>query len=169
MLSEREKRSKPFFDEKTQIDLNCYWISTLIFVAEVFDRDDWRKLAKSNYELIKNMTKDDVYHCYKEKDGVKVFLEDYAYLAQSMINLYEISGNIVFLEDSKKIMLKIWNLFYDKKNKILQKNPIDKNDLFVTPADISDHNIPNGNSIFLINCKKLEAITGENNWQNMTK
>ena len=115
------------------------------------------------------MTKDDVFHCYKEKDGVKVFLEDYAYLAQSMINLYEISGNIVFLEDSKKIMLKIWNLFYDKKNKILQKNPIDKNDLFVTPADISDHNIPNGNSIFLINCKKLEAITGENNWQNMTK
>ena len=169
LLSEREKRSKPFFDEKTQIDLNCYWISTLIFVAEVFDRDDWRKLAKSNYELIKNMTKDDVYHCYKEKDGVKVFLEDYAYLAQSMINLYEISGNIVFLEDSKKIMLKIWNLFYDKKNKILQKNPIDKNDLFVTPADIGDHNIPNGNSIFLINCKKLEAITGENNWQNMTK
>ena len=63
-------------------------------------------------------------------------------------------------------MQKIWlrklgNLFYDKKNKILQKNLIEKNDLFVPPSDVNDSNIPNGNSIFLLNCKKLEVITGE--------
>ena len=36
LLGIREKRPKPFFDDKTQIDLNAYWISVLIFVAEVF-------------------------------------------------------------------------------------------------------------------------------------
>ena len=55
-----------------------------------------------------------------------------------------------------------------KKNKILQKNPIKENDLFVPPLDINDGNIPNGNSIFLLNCKKLELITNDNKWQNMT-
>ena len=169
LLNIREKRPKPFFDDKTQIDLNCYWTSTLIFVAEVFDRDDWRKLAKLNYELIKKMTSNGVFHCYKEKKGVNVFLEDYAYLSQLMINLYETTGDSVFLDDSKKVMQKTWNLFYDKKNKILQKNPINENDIFVSPSDINDHNIPNGNSIFLINCKKLEAITGESNWKSMSK
>ena len=169
LLNIREKRAKPFFDDKTQIDLNCYWVSTLIFIAEVLDRDDWRELAKSSYGLIKNVTSDEVFHCYKEKGGVKVFLEDYAYLSQLMINLYEITGDISFLEDSKKLMKKIWDLFYDKNNKILQKNPIKENDLFVSPTDISDHNIPNGNSIFLINCKKLEAITGEEIWKSMAK
>ena len=57
----------------------------------------------------------------------------------------------------------------DKNNKILQKNPIGENDLFTAPMDISDHNIPNGNNIFLINCKKLETITEESNWKNMSK
>jgi len=169
LLGIREKRPQPFFDDKTQIDLNAYWISTLIFVAEVFNKEEWKKLSLSNYNLIKNLTKDEIYHCYKDKDGVKVFVDDYAYLAQLMINLYETTGEINYLEDAKKIVQQTWDLFYDKENKILQKNPIKQNDLFVPPLDINDSNIPNGNSVFLLNCKKLEAITSDAKWQDMTK
>jgi len=169
LLSIREKRPKPFFDDKTQIDLNTYWISTLIFVAEVFNKEEWKKLSLSNYNLIKNLTKDEIYHCYKDKDGVKVFLDDYAYLAQLMINLYETTGEINYLDDAKKVVQQTWDLFYDKENKILQKNPIKQNDLFVPPLDINDGNIPNGNSVFLLNCKKLEAITNDTKWQGMAK
>ena len=169
LLTIREKRPKPFFDDKTQIDLNSYWISTLIFVSEVFEKEEWKKLSLSNYNLIRTLTKDEIYHCYKDKDGVKVFLDDYAYLAQLMINFYEITGDINYLEDAKKIAQETWSLFYDKKNKILQKNPIKQNDLFVPPMDINDGNIPNGNSIFLINCRKLEAITNDIKWKDMAK
>ena len=169
LLGIREKRPKPFFDDKTQIDLNAYWISTLIFVAEVFNKEEWKKLSLSNYNLIKNLTKDEIYHCYKDKDGVKVFLDDYAYLAQLMINFYETTGEINYLDDAKKIVQQTWDLFYDKNNKILQKNPIKQNDLFVPPLDINDSNIPNGNSVFLLNCKKLEAITNDIKWQGMAK
>jgi len=169
LLGIREKRPKPFFDDKTQIDLKAYWISTLIFVAEVFNKEEWKKLSLLNYNLIKNLTKDEIYHCYKDKDGVKVFLDDYAYLAQLMINFYETTGEINYLDDAKKIVQQTWDLFYDKENKILQKNPIKQNDLFVPPLDINDSNIPNGNSVFLLNCKKLETITGESKWQSMRK
>jgi len=169
LLSIREKRPKPFFDDKTQIDLNTYWISTLIFVAEVFNKEEWKKLSLSNYNLIKDLTKNEIYHCYKDKDGVKVFLDDYTYLAQLTINFYEITGEINYLNDAKKIVQQTWDLFYDKENKILQKNPIKQNDLFVPPLDINDSNIPNGNSVFLLNCKKLEAITGDTKWQGMAK
>ena len=169
LLSIREKRPKPFFDDKTQIDLNTYWISTLIFVAEVFNKEEWKKLSLSNYNLIKDLTKNEIYHCYKDKDGVKVFLDDYTYLAQLMINFYEITGEINYLNDAKKIVQQTWDLFYDKENKILQKNPIKQNDLFVPPLDINDSNIPNGNSVFLLNCKKLEAITSDTKWQGMAK
>jgi len=169
LLGIREKRPKPFFDDKTQIDLNAYWISTLIFVAEVFNKEEWKKLSLSNYNLIKDLTKDGIYHCYKDKDGVKVFLDDYAYLAQLMINFYETTGEINYLDDAKQIVQQTWDLFYDKENKILQKNPIKQNDLFVPPLDINDSNIPNGNSVFLLNCKKLEAITNDTKWQGMAK
>ena len=169
LLSIREKRPKPFFDDKTQIDLNTYWISTLIFVAEVFNKEEWKKLSLSNYNLIKDLTKNEIYHCYKDKDGVKVFLDDYTYFAQLMINFYETTGEINYLNDTKKIVQQTWDLFYDKENKILQKNPIKQNDLFVPPLDINDSNIPNGNSVFLLNCKKLEAITSDTKWQGMAK
>ena len=169
LLSIREKRPKPFFDDKTQIDLNAYWISTLIFAAEVIDKEEWRKLALSNYKVLKSLLGGEVFHCYKNKEGIKVFLEDYTYLSQLMINLYEVTGDINYLSDAKDTMQKTWDLFYDKNNKILQKNPVEQNDLFVSPVDISDHNIPNGNSVFLISCKKLEAITGESKWQSMGK
>ena len=169
LLSIREKRPKPFFDDKTQIDLNAYWISTLIFSAEVIDKEEWRKLALSNYKVLKSLLGGEVFHCYKNKEGIKVFLEDYTYLSQLMINLYEVTGDINYLNDAKDTMQKTWDLFYDKNNKILQKNPVEQNDLFVSPVDISDHNIPNGNSVFLISCKKLEAITGESKWQSMGK
>ena len=168
LLNIREKRPKPFFDDKTQIDLNAYWLSTLIFVAEVFEKEEWKELALSKYNIIKNLTKDGVYHCYKDKEGVKVFLEDYAYLTQLMINFYEVTGDNKFLDDAKKLAQNTWNLFFDKENKILQKNPVEKNDLFVPPLDVNDSNIPNGNSIFLLNCKKLEAITNEAKWSDMT-
>ena len=169
LLNIREKRPKPFFDDKTQIDLNAYWISTLIFVAEIFNNKKWKDLSLSNYNLIKNLTKDEIYHCYKDKEGVKVFLDDYVYLVQLMINLYETTGEIIYLDDAKKIANQTWDLFYDKENKILQKNPIKQNDLFVPPLDINDSNIPNGNSVFLLNCKKLELITGDTKWQDMAK
>ena len=123
----------------------------------------------SNYNIIKNLTSDEVYHCYKDKEGVKVFLDDYTYLTQLMINFYEVSGEISFLNEAKKMLQKTWDLFFDKNNKILQKNPIDKNDLFVPPLDINDSNIPNGNSIFLLNCKKMETITNESKWKVMTE
>jgi uncharacterized protein len=168
LLSVREKRPKPFFDDKTQIDLNSYWISALIFISEVLDNNEWKKLALQYYNIIKNLTNEEVYHCYKNKEGVKVFVDDYAYLTQLMINLYEVTGEENYLDDAKKMNQKTWELFYDKNNKILQKNLIESNDLFVPPSDVNDNNIPNGNSIFLLNCKKLEAITNETKWKNIT-
>ena len=121
LLNIREKRPKPFFDDKTQIDLNAYWISTLIFVAEVFDKEEWKKLALKNYNIIKNLTKDEVYHCYKDKDGVKVFLDDYAYLTQLMINFYEITGEINYLNDAKKWLKKLGIYFMIKIIKFYKK------------------------------------------------
>ena len=167
LLDSREKRPKPFFDNKTQIDLNAYWISTLIFISEILNRKDWKELSLSYFNSITDLTKDEIYHCYKDKVGVKVFLDDYAYLAQLMVNLYETTGKAFYLDKAKKIIDQTWDLFYDKKNKILQKNPIKQNDLFVKPIDINDGNVPNGNSIFLLNCKKLEAITNDDKWKNM--
>ena len=44
--------------------------------------------------------------------------DDYTYFAQLMINFYETTGEINYLNDTKKIVQQTWDLFYDKENKI---------------------------------------------------
>ena len=68
------------------------------------------------------------------------------------------------LEKCKKIMEDIWSLFFNKDYNLLQKNISNSNDLFVNPVDIGDNNIPNGNSIYLLICSKLNNITNDQKW-----
>ena len=61
-------------------------------------------------------------------------------------------------------MEETWKLFFNKENNLLQKNILKSNDLFVQPLDIADSNIPNGNSIYLLTCSKLNNITNNKLW-----
>ena len=63
-------------------------------------------------------------------------------------------------------MLNCWNLFFNENYGLLQKNVLKTNDLFVDPVDISDNNLPNGNSVYMLVCNKLKNITNELDWQN---
>ena len=57
-----------------------------------------------------------------------------------------------------------WGYFFNSNEKILQKNKVQSNDLFVEPVDLNDNNIPNGNSIYLFVLNKLNNINPENKW-----
>ena len=164
---ERNKRIKPFFDNKVQTDLNCFWLYSNLNAALVLKDDKlFVNTLISTKKLIKQL-KNDIYHCYeKSSNKVNVFLDDYAYLSLLLITLYELENDDKSLELCKKIMLDTWELFFNDEYNLLQKNIIKNNDLFINPIDISDNNIPNGNSVYLIVCNKLKNITRDSNWQN---
>ena len=81
-----------------------------------------------------------------------------------LITDYEINNNKNSFESCKSLMNEAWDLFYNTESKLLQKNKLKSNDMFVNPIDISDNNIPNGNSFYLLLCNKLFNISGDNNW-----
>ena len=57
-----------------------------------------------------------------------------------------------FIEFYKRKDVDGYTDFYNNKYNLLQKNNYRNNDLFVQPIDISDNNLPNGNSIYLLVC-----------------
>ena len=166
LLDERLKRIRPFFDNKVQTDLNCYWLYSNLF-SSILLKDD--ELYNSTFLLIKKLIyklKDNIYHCYeKDKHDINVFLEDYSYLSLLLITLYELNNDIDSLFLCEKIMNEAWEIFFNDKNCLLQKNAVKNNDLFVNPIDITDSNIPNGNSIYLMVSNKLKNILGDDNWK----
>jgi len=70
-------------------------------------------------------------------------------------DLNEETLNATYRIKAVELCNKALKYFYVKEKKIFQKNKINTNDLFFEPIDISDHTIPNGNSIMLMNFTRL--------------
>ena len=165
LLIERKKRIKPFFDDKIQTDLNCYWLYSTLFSSIILNDEKLFETTNKKIDLIKEKLKSKIYHCYdKNGEEIDVFLEDYVYYCLLLITDYEINNNKNSLEICTSLMNEAWDVFYNNENNLLQKNKVKSNDLFVNPIDISDNNIPNGNSIYLLICNKLYNISEDNNW-----
>ena len=59
------QRKKPFFDNKTQLDLNCIWVSSLISLSSVIPDGDHLKTAEIFFERIeKKFCISNIYHSY---------------------------------------------------------------------------------------------------------
>lgn len=149
----RSKRNKPFFDDKTQLDLNCLWISGLISAHEILPEKGYLKLAELFFSIIEEKyLKKNIQHSFSKEI---VFLEDYAFLINALNDLSDKTMNFKYKDLAKKLCIETINKFYLNEKDIFQKNQKDNNDIFFTPIDISDNTIPNGNAIMLINLIRL--------------
>ena len=149
----RSKKNKPFFDKKTQLDLNSLWVSSLVKASKVFENKSYLNSAIDYMDKIeKKFSLNDIFHCNFKSVA---FIEDYAMLIASLLDLYEATLNIKYKISATKLKDQAIQLFYLKDQNIFQKNKKDSNDIFFKPIDISDHTIPNGNSIMLMNLVRL--------------
>ena len=165
LIKERKMRIKPFFDDKSQTDLNAFLLDTLINASIVLEDNKLKQETIDTVKILDEKLSNKIYHCYKSSE-IDVFLEDYVYYALLLITIYEVDGDETSLKKSINLMKEIWEIFYNKDTQLLQKNRIKENDLFVSPVDLNDNNIPNGNSIYLNLCNKLYTITNDKLWND---
>ncbi len=147
----RQTRNKPFFDDKTQLDLNVFFVSALLKANKILPK--YLDEAKTIFKAIENhFFAKNPFHSYSPTD---VFIEDYSYSIQCLMDLYDETLLIDYKLKAREYATKAIELFYDREKKFFQKNKILTNDLFVPAFDIADHNIPNGNSVMLINFLRI--------------
>ncbi len=153
LLKIRSRKTKPFFDDKTQLDLNCLMISALVAANEVLPKKNYLKLAEEFFAKIeKKYVQNKIYHSFSEDI---VFIEDYAFLINCLNDLYDKTMNFRYKDLAKKFINESINKFYLIDKDIFQKNPKTNKDIFFNPVDIGDNTIPNGNAIMLINLVRL--------------
>ena len=153
LLEIRSKRNKPFFDDKTQLDLNSLWISSLVAANEILPDKGYLKLAEEFFfKIEKKYINKNMYHSYSENI---VFIEDYAFLISALNDLWDKTMKFTYKDKAIKLTQEAIKKFYLNDKNIFQKNPKNNNDTFFKPIDIGDNTIPNGNAIMLINLVKL--------------
>ena len=153
LLLIRSNKNKPFFDDKTQLDLNCMMISALVAANEILPDKGYLKLAESLFSKINNKyIEKKIYHSFSTDN---VFIEDFAFLINALNDLSDKTMNFKYRDLARKLSLEAIKQFYLNEQNIFQKNQVNSSDIFFKPIDIGDNTIPNGNAIMLINFVRL--------------
>ena len=136
LLQIRSKRTKPFFDDKTQLDLNCLWISSLVAASDILPEEGYLNLAEDFFSKIeKKYLKSKIYHSYSKEI---VFIEDYAFLINALNDLSDKTMNFKYKDLARKYSLEAIDKFYLNDKNIFQKNPKNNCDVFLKPIDLQN-------------------------------
>ena len=165
----REKRVKPGRDEKILTSWNGLMLRSFAEAARFLDRPDYLQVATNNAgfllsELYRNGRLQRTY-----KDGharLNGYLEDYVFLADGLLALYEASFNARWFVEAHRLVDEAIALFADERNGGFFDTGIDHEALISRPKDIMDNATPAGNSVAVDVLLRLAAFTGEQEYRS---
>ncbi len=165
LLYERDKRQKPFIDTAMYSSLNGMMISAYCRAYRTLGDPGIldRAVAAINAILSTNIRDDELYH----SEGVKALLEDYVYLCEALISVYEATGEDCYFHDAKRLFDTCLERFWDKEGW----------GFFDTEGEviglrlngIEDAPRPSPNAVAAIVLLKLAAISGEEGYRSYAK
>ena len=164
LLEAREKRVHPQLDDKVLTDWNGLMISAFARGAGALGDSSYLITAKKSANFcLKNLRKPDgrlVKRWRQGKAGLASHLDDYAFLIQGLLDLYEASLDSQYLVEADQLTKLTIKLFEDKERGGFFLTAIDGEKLLVRPKEFYDGATPSGNSVMALNLARLFKITG---------
>jgi uncharacterized protein len=160
----KEKRSKriwPGLDDKTLASWNGLMLKGLIDAYRAFDDENFLKLTEANAAFLKDKMRegDKLYHSYKKgKTTIDGYLEDYAFVIDGYIALYEAGFNEQWLREAEKLCDYAMKNFYDKEEEMFFFTDNNSEKLIARKKEIFDNVIPASNSAMAINLYRLGVL-----------
>jgi uncharacterized protein YyaL (SSP411 family) len=159
----RKKRVAPAIDDKVLTDWNGLMVAALAKAGVILDQPDYVSAAMKTADFILNkMLKDGkLYHRYaKDELAINGFLDDYAFLAYGLIELYEATFLGKYLEAASALTKSMIEKFWDDKNGgFFQAQTAEAS--MPKMKQLYDGAIPSGNSVALLDLLLLSRLTNE--------
>jgi len=151
LLVQRNSRIRPATDDKILTSWNALMISGYVNAYKSLCDEQYLNSAISTaYFLENNMITEGglLYRVYKDgKISTEAFLDDYAFLAEAYIGLYEVTFDLHWLQLSQLLTEYIWNHFADTENHLFFYTSDRAENLIARKHEISDNVIPASNSV----------------------
>jgi uncharacterized protein YyaL (SSP411 family) len=160
LLTAREKRARPFRDERLLADQNGLVISALARAGRIFERPDWIETAVKAFNAIVT-TLGQANHRLQHTAGTQGVVDDYADMARAALILREVTGDDRFLEQAKAWTKALNEHFWNGQINGYAFYPDDSNPLFVRPRMVFDNPSPAANGTMLFVLTRLALLTGE--------
>ncbi|MFA6954428.1 MAG: thioredoxin domain-containing protein [Thermoanaerobaculia bacterium] len=169
LFAAREKRVRPQRDDKVLTDWNGLMIAALAQASETFGEPRYAKEAASTADFIlaTMRTKDGrLLHRYRAGEaGVAATVNDYAFVVWGLLNLYEATFELRYLEAAIQLEKRSLELFWDEKNGGFFLTAHDAETLLARPKETYDGTLPSGNSVQLMNLVRIGKITADPAWE----
>jgi uncharacterized protein YyaL (SSP411 family) len=164
LFQARERRVKPGRDEKILTSWNGMMLRSFAEAARYLSRPDYLQVAINNANFLLGSMRKDGRLLRTYKDGrarLNGYLEDYTFLADGLLALYEASFDVRWFEEARALMDQAIALFADEQNGGFFDTGSDHEELISRPKDIMDNATPAGNSVGADVLLRLAAFTGE--------
>ncbi len=163
LLKIRNRRNLPHKDDKILTDWNGMMIASLAKGSRVFNEPVYAEKAKRAADFIlQKMDKgDSLLHRYRQGEaGILAYADDYVFLIWGLIELYESTFEIKYLQKAIELNNKLIKHHWDKKNGGFYFTSEKGENLLFRNKESYDGVIPSSNSLAMLNLLRLARMTG---------
>lgn len=163
----RKKRVHPLKDDKILTSWNGLMIAAFAKGYQVFGNQAYADAARRAAGFIlKNIrtTEGRLFRRYRQEDAAYPgYLDDYAFFVWGLIELYEATFEVSYLEEAIALNEAMINIFWDKQGKGLYFTGEGNEILITRSKEVYDGALPSGNSVAALNFLRLSRMTGNIN------
>ena len=167
----REKRIHPIKDDKILTDWNGLMIAAFAKAGVAFDSQELIEAAEKSAQFIFGNLTDEKGRMKKRfrigVSGLDAHLDDYAFFVWGLLELYEATFNIQYLQKAIQLSEIMVAEFWNESSGGFYLGSDKTEALIVRSITGYDGAIPSGNSIAAMNLLKLTRITGDVKWAEM--
>ncbi|MEM7516775.1 MAG: thioredoxin domain-containing protein, partial [Planctomycetota bacterium] len=159
----REKRVHPQKDDKILTDWNGLMIAAFARAAQVFGDGHYEAVAVRATEFVLGELTDGdrLLKRYRQGEaGLTAHLEDYAFMIWALLDLYETTFDLRYLEQAIAFQKVMDDLFWDENEGGYFTVADDAEPLIVRAKKLYGGAIPSGNSVSIGNLVRLHRMTG---------
>jgi uncharacterized protein len=175
LIKERDKRIRPATDDKIILGCNAMMVSAYAAACNALGNSGYRKIAEYQLEFLLDAfrSKEDAclfYHNYKNGQAANyAFLDDYAQLIAALLDVYEINGNDLLLNEANAITRYVIRHFGDKNDDLFFYTCDLQQDVIVRKKDFYDGAQASGNSVMASNLQRLSVIFNNTVYGNLAE
>ena len=166
----RETRIKPDRDEKILTAWNGLMLASFAEAGVILNRPDYTEAARRNAEFVLSNLRANGRLRRTWKDGrakFNAYLEDYAFLSEGLLTLFETTGELGWLKESLALTDVMIEEFWDDESGGFFFTGKSHESLIVRSKDYFDNATPSGNSVAATVLLRLAALTGRDNYRNL--
>ena len=162
----RAKRPRPHLDDKILAAWNGLMISAYARAAQVLDDSRYLEIARCAANFLRGNLYEEksklLYRNYRNgRSDIKAFADDYAFVIQGLLDLYEASFDVEWLKFANELQEIQDRLFFDDKNGGYFSTSGKDERVFLRMKDDNDGAEPAASSVGALNLLRLSQIRDE--------